>query len=238
MTAIDVTVFAVTVKFALELTPLVVAVIVAVPAATPVTRPVVFTVATAVFDELQLTVELTLPVDPSLYFAVTLSCSVAPAEILSVAGETVIAVTVFAVTVSIALPLTPFDDAVMLVEPAATPVASPVPFIVATAALAAVQLTVELTFAVVPSLYFDVAVNCCVMPAEILPLDGATVIAANVFAATVSVALPLTTPNAAVTVELPDATPVASPVVFSVATAGSEDVQLTVELTFAVDPSL
>jgi hypothetical protein len=75
-------------------------------------------------------------------------------------GETAIAVTVFGVTVSVAIPLIPVSAAVTALEPRAAPVASPSEPIVATDVLAVVQVAVEVTLAVEPSLYVAVAVNC------------------------------------------------------------------------------
>ena len=70
----------------------------------------------------------------------------------AVAGVTAIFVTVFAVTVSAADPLTPLTVAVIVVEPAATPVASPPAPMVAVAALEEVHVAVVVTFPVDPSL--------------------------------------------------------------------------------------
>ena len=126
---------------------------------------------------------LTSPVDPSLYVAVALNCCVAPAKMLAVAGETAIAVTVFAgvETFSVALPLTPLSVAVTVVEPAAIAFTSPVEVTVATVWLAAVHVTDELTFAVEPSLYVAVAVNCWLAPGAKLALAGVTEIDVSVF---------------------------------------------------------
>jgi hypothetical protein len=73
---------------------------------------------------------------------------------LSVAGVTEIAVTVFvaAVTLNAAVPLMPLSEAVMVLEPGVAPVAKPDAFIVATAAVEVVQVAVDVTFAVDPSL--------------------------------------------------------------------------------------
>ena len=57
-----------------------------------------------------------------------------------------------AVTVSDAFPLIPLSDAVTIVEPAVTPVAMPLELVIATAEDTTVQLAVELTLAVEPSL--------------------------------------------------------------------------------------
>lgn len=69
-------------------------------------------------------------------------------------GETAIEVTVTAaaVTVSVVEPVTPLTDAVIVVLPAPMPVATPVPFIVASARLEDVQVTEDERFAVDPSL--------------------------------------------------------------------------------------
>ncbi|HZP04488.1 MAG TPA: hypothetical protein VFB43_06275 [Terracidiphilus sp.] len=68
-------------------------------------------------------------------------------------------VTAAAVTLSPAVPFMPFNDAVMVLEPAATPVARPDALIVATAGLEDVHVADEVTFAVEPSLNDAVAVN-------------------------------------------------------------------------------
>jgi hypothetical protein len=62
----DLMVFGVTVRAAVPLTPLTVAVIVVAPAATPVARPAALIVAVAVLDEDQVAVLVTVAVEPSL----------------------------------------------------------------------------------------------------------------------------------------------------------------------------
>ena len=86
--------------------------------------------------------------------AVAVNCCVVPTTTLAEAGNTEIEVkaAVVAVTVSDSDPLIPFSDAVTMVEPAATPVARPLEFMVANACVAMVQAAVELTLAVEPSL--------------------------------------------------------------------------------------
>jgi hypothetical protein len=73
---------------------------------------------------------------------------------LGAAGVTAMEVRVgaVAVTVSVALPLTPFSDAVIVADPELTPVARPAAVIVATLVLALTHVTVLVTFPVVPSL--------------------------------------------------------------------------------------
>jgi hypothetical protein len=157
-------------------------------------------------------------------------------------GVTAIAVMVFvaAVTVSVAVPLMPLSDAVMVVEPAVAPVAKPDEFTVATAVFEEFHVAVVVTFAVELSLYVAVAVYCSVAPTAMLAVAGVTEIAVTVFATavTLSAAVPLTPPSDAVIVLEPAATPVAMPDEFTVATAVFEVVQVAVDVTFAVDPSL
>jgi hypothetical protein len=244
--AMEVIVFvaaAVTVSIAVPLTPLSEAVIVLEPAATAVASPPVLIVAAALLEDVQVAVDVTFAVELSLYVAVAVNCCIAPATMLGLAGVTAMEVIVFvvaAVTVSIAVPLTPLREAVIVLEPAATAVASPDVLIVAAALLEDVQVAVDVTFAVELSLYVAVAVNCCVAPAAMLPVAGETEIDVIVFVAavTVSIAAPLTPLSEAVTMLEPAATAVASPVVLIVATPTVADVQVAVEVTFAVEPSL
>jgi hypothetical protein len=238
-----VSVDAVTVNIAEPLTPLREAVMVVDPAATPVATPVALIVAADLLPETHVAVEVTFPVELSLYLAVAVNCCVAPAATLGVAGVTEIAVTVLAaaVIVSTAVPLTPLRDAVMFVDPAATPVATPVALIVAADLLPDTHVAVDVTFAVELSLYVAVAVNCCVTPTAMLGVAGVTEIPVIVFVAaavTVRVAVPLTPPCEAVIVDEPVATAVASPTELIVAAALLPDVQVAVEVTFAVEPSL
>jgi hypothetical protein len=109
-------------------------------------------VATASFELVQSAVELISAVEPSLYVAVAVNCCVAPTARLGVVGDNEMAVTALDVTVSVAVPLTPLIEAVTVVEPVATAVASPDEPIVATEGLTAVQFAVAVTSAVEPSL--------------------------------------------------------------------------------------
>jgi hypothetical protein len=73
---------------------------------------------------------------------------------LALTGDTEIDVKVgtAAITLSDANPLIPVSEAATVVETTVTPVARPLEFIVAAAGIATVQLAVEFTLAVVPSL--------------------------------------------------------------------------------------
>src|SRR5664279_3264333 len=103
----------------------------------------------------------------------------------AVAGATAMDVRVALVTVSAAgrLVIGP-SVAVIEVFPGAIPVANPcVPaelLIFATAGVLDAHVTVEVSTLVVPSAYVPVAVNCWVLPAEMVGLDGVIVIDCSV----------------------------------------------------------
>src|SRR2546425_2162596 len=118
-----------------------------------------------------------------------------------------------------AVPLCPSDVAVIVVEPAATPVTRPLPFTVAAAMLELVHVTVR-PVSVLPLASFTVAVSCTVWPADTEADGGVTVTDATGTVATVIAAVPLFPSLVAVSVAAPTATPVACPVPFTVATAG------------------
>jgi hypothetical protein len=102
---------------------------------------------------------------------------------LAVAGVTAMDESVFvaAVTVSAAVPITPLNDAVTVLDPAATADAIPEALIVAVAVLELVHAAVVLTFAVEPSVYVAVALNCCVAPASMLSVAGVTAMEVTTF---------------------------------------------------------
>jgi hypothetical protein len=86
--------------------------------------------------------------------AVAVNCCVPPVAKLAAFGVTAIEVTTddAVATVSAAVPFTPLSDAVIVVDPTATPLARPPLLIVAVAVPEDVQVTVEVTTAVVPLL--------------------------------------------------------------------------------------
>ncbi len=77
-----------------------------------------------------------------------------------------------AVTVNTSLPETVPDVTVMVVDPAATPSASPVAFTVATLGVVEVQVTLLVRSAVLVSLKVPVATSCCVKPLAMLGAAG------------------------------------------------------------------
>jgi hypothetical protein len=174
----------VTINEASPLTPLSEAETVVEPEATALASPELSIVATAVFAIVQVAVVVMAPVVPSLYVAVAVNCCVVPMAKLAAPGETateVIVFPAFAVTFSMVVPFLPLIEAPTVVEPAAMPVARPLELIVAIAEFAAVQFAEEVTFAVEPSLYVAVAVNCSVAPAAMLAFPGDTAIDVRVF---------------------------------------------------------
>src|SRR5437773_554307 len=140
--------------------PSLVAVIVAEPAATPVTNPLALTVATVVS---LLTHVPARPVRgvPFESFGVAVSSVVAPTVTLAVAGLTVTDATGTLV-------------AVIVAEPAATPVTNPLVLTVATAVLLLTHVPARPVRGV-PFESFGVAVNSVVAPTVTLAVVGLTV---------------------------------------------------------------
>jgi hypothetical protein len=145
---------------------------------------------------------------------------------------------VAAVTVSSVEPETAPDVAPIVEVPAARALAKPLAVIVAVAGVAELQATLAVRFWVLPSLNVPVAVNCCVSPLATDGLTGVTAIDCRVAAATVRVVEPVTTPDVAVIVEVPTATPVAKPAAVIVAVAGVAELQVTLPVKFCVLLSL
>jgi len=147
----------------------VVTVIVAVPAATPVTKPLLFTVATPVLLDDQVTA-LLVALDGE---TVAVSCCVDPEAIDAEVGLTVTPVTATALTViaDVAVLLPSLVVTVIVALPAATAVTRPVELTVATEVLLDDQVTAVL----VALLGAMVAVSCCVAPVANVADVGLTV---------------------------------------------------------------
>jgi hypothetical protein len=162
-------------------------------------------------------------------------CVPVPAAIDDVAGVTAMLVNVAAVTVSALVPETLPEVALMVEEPAATPVATPAPVMVAAAVLLLDHVTVDVQLEVVLFEYEQVAVNCCVpLPAVRVAVAGATVMLVKVALVTVRALVADTLPETAVMVEVPAATPVARPALETVAAAVLLLDQVTVEEQLAL----
>src|SRR5947209_7026054 len=199
------------------LCPSLVALIVALPATMPVTRPVALTMAMPELSLAHVTVrpERMLPF-ASLRVAVT--CSVP--LIWTVAGEG-LSVTdatgaIAAVTVSALVPLLPSLVAVIVAEPAATPLTRPLPLTVATPTLLLAQVTVR-PLSAPPLASLGVAVSCTVCPVCTLAVAGLTLTDATGTIVTDTVAEPLWPSLVAVIVADPAATPATRPVPLTVA---------------------
>src|SRR6266699_1298111 len=209
----------VTVTVEVPLFPSLVAVIVVEPAALAVTSPVALTVAVVVLLLAQVIVR---PVRalPAESFVVALSCVVAPTRSPAVAALTVTEATGTFDTVTVAVALLPSLVAVIVADPAVTPLASPVALTAATAALLLAQVIVR-PVRTLPAESLVVAVSCCVAATKMLAVAGVTVTEATGTIATVTVtdAVALFPSLVTVIVAVPAATPLTSPMLLTVAAA-------------------
>src|SRR5436309_1374696 len=226
LTVTDATGTVLTVTVAVPLCPSLVAVIVAAPAVTPVTTPLPLTVATAVLLLPQLTGRPDNGL-PLASFGVAVSCTVWPTGTDAVLGLTVTDATGTVLTVIVAVPLWPSEVAVIVAEPPAAPVTSPLPLTVATAVLLLAQLTARPDNGL-PFASLGVAASCTVWPTCTDADAGLTATDATGTLVTKSAAVPLFPSLVAVSVAAPTATPVACPAPFTVATAGLLLDQVTV----------
>jgi len=160
------------VTVAVPLLPSLVAVIVAEPVATPVTSPLPFTVATAALLVDHVT---TRPdsVMPLVSRGVAASCTACPADTLADAGLTATDATGTTVMVIADVPLFVSLVAVIVAEPAAAPVTSPLTFTVATPGLLLAHVTVRPDSGA-PVESRGVAVSCTACPTAALAVAGVT----------------------------------------------------------------
>src|SRR6266550_3493223 len=152
--------------------PSLVAVIVAVPAAMPLTSPLLLTVATLALLLAQVTGR-PVKVPPAESFSVAVNCAVCPTCKLPEDGETATEATGTDVTVIAAVLLWPSLVAVIVAEPAATPVIRPLGLTRATVVSPLPHVTVR-PVNVLPVESFRVAVSCTVCPTRMLAV-GETV---------------------------------------------------------------
>ena len=155
---------------------------------------------------------------------------------LGLAGVTAMEDRVAEFTVRLALPEILPEVAVMVVPvPTATAVARPLLFTVAIDVLDELQATCAVISRLVPSENVPVAVNGWVTPTGILGLAGVTTMEDRGGAFTVRIVLPnellleklLGSLEVAVMVVVPKARAVARPLLSTVATEGSEELQMT-----------
>ena len=133
--------------------PVMVAVIVVVPRARALATPPTAIVATAVFDELQVTREVASLTLPSLYRAEAVNCWVVAIATVGFGGETCNETATGAPTIMLVLPVTPSSAAVINDVPIPTAVASPVLVMLATVVVPEVHVAwfVTSVVTVVPS---------------------------------------------------------------------------------------
>src|SRR5438093_4330856 len=134
-------------------------------------------------------------------------------------------IAVGAVTLIAELPLLPSEVAVIVADPATSPVTSPLRFTLAPAAALLAHVTTRPDSAL-PLASFGVAASCTVPPTATLADAGVTVTDATT-AFTVMAADPVLPSLVAVTVAGPALTPVTRPVVDTVATVGVPEVHVT-----------
>jgi len=129
--------------------------------------------------------------------------------------------------------------AVIVVVPSARPVANPEVLMVAVAVVEEFHVSVVRVF-MLPSLYVPVAVYCWVPPMSIVAVAGVTAMLVRVGAAvTFRTAVPVIVPELAVIMDVPAATPVASPPgLLIVAVPGVPEVHVTREVMISVPPLL
>lgn len=170
------------------------------------------------------------------------NCCVAPAIRAAVAGDTAIEAIVLAVavTVRLAVAVTPPAVTVMVVVPAATAVASPVALTVATVGFDEVQVAPWATALLFPSLKTALARSCWVAPTEMEAVGGVTVIdfMVTVPAMTLTCVEPVSPFKVAVMVESPAPSAVTMPILLTIATAESDDAQVTEDVRSTEVPSL
>ena len=151
-----------------------------------------------------------------------------PASNDGLAGVTAMETRVGAVTVNVVLPETAPKVAVMVLVPAATVVARPVPAaIVALAGVPEVQVTEAVKSCVDASVNVPIAVNCRVRPAAVDGLAGVTAMETRRAVLTVNDVLPEIVPKTAETVVTPGSTAMASPILEILATARFDEAQVT-----------
>jgi hypothetical protein len=174
---IDVSVAAATVSPVFPLTVPDVAVIVIGVAliVSAVANPPAAIVATVVFDDVHVAVEVRSNVDLSLYVPVAVNCVRVPTGTEAFAGVTAIDSSTGAVTVRAAFPATPFIVAEIVVDPCFKVVADP-PAIVATVVSDEAHVAVAVRSLVVLLLYVARAVNAWGRPAATVAVAGVTAI--------------------------------------------------------------
>jgi hypothetical protein len=124
------------------------------------------------------------------------------------------------------------------VVPNPAAVARPDALIVAVAVVAEFHVALLVKFCIDPSVYEPITENCTVLPGATVGFFGDMATESRFGGATVRVCVPLTPLNVARSELVPAATPVARPLVETVALVVSLDAQVAVDETSLVEPSL
>lgn len=201
------------------------AVIVELPAATVVAEPELSIVAMLPSDELQVALSEMSWELPSLKLPMAMNCCVDPTGTEGLAGVTTIDEMTAGVTVVDAAALIEPTVAVIVTEPVATVLTTPLLSTVAIVVSEDAQVT-EST-CVLPSVNSPVAVIWVVVPRANKGFAGDRVIETSAAGSTVNVVEPVTEPEVADIVVLPVATPVPRPVLSIVATLLSDEAHET-----------
>jgi hypothetical protein len=145
----------------------------------------------------------------------------------NVDGVTFIDCNTAVVTCKVVDPDTNPELAVTVQLPAARALARPEMLTLATLPSEEVQIAVAVMSWVVPSLNVPIAVNCCTVPAGSEGFAGVTAMDDRTALVMVTTMLPLVLPDVTVIVAVPAARAVTKPLLSTVTTFVSEDVQVT-----------
>ena len=199
-----------------------------VPAATAVAKPLLFTVATEVVDELQMTWVLVSKLVPSENVPVAVNCTVIPGGVLGMlglAGLSDMELRVTKVTVMVVIPEMAPEVAVITAVPRPIPMTKPVLSTVAMESLDELHVACFVMSKVVPSENMPVTASCTVKPWGMAGLFGDTDMEERAEEVTVSVVFPAVLPKVAVMVVVPGIKAFAKPRLSTVATEAFEEVQ-------------
>ena len=140
-----------------------------------VASPELSMVAAAVFEDVQVTESVKFTVFPFWRMPVAVNCAVSPEESDWLVDVIEMDDRLATVTVTVVEPLSPFNVALIVAVPDATPVTSPEELTVAIVLSDVDQLADSVTVSVVPLSYVPVATICCVLPTATDGVEGDTV---------------------------------------------------------------
>ena len=156
-------------------------------------------------------------VDPSVYIPVALNSAIEPlGKGSDVLVDKSIDANIAGVTVNVAIPCIPLEVAVIVALPTFTPVATPLLLSIEAMPVSPEDQTKTRFGMVLPAASVPTAVNVVLLPLAILDLSGLTVIVCKAPGVTSSIAVPFTSPEAAVIAALPTFAPVATPLLLSI----------------------